>query len=47
MYTLPENVQGQAGWVFEQPGLVEGVAAHSKGVGTRRSLRSLPTQTIL
>ena len=27
--------------------LVEGVPAHSRGVGTRWSLRSLPTQTIL
>ena len=24
-------VQGQAGWGFEQPGLVEGVPAHGKG----------------
>ena len=32
---LPGSVQGQAGWVFEQPGLVEGVPAHGRGVGTR------------
>jgi len=25
---LPGSVQGQAGWGFEQPGLVEGVPAH-------------------
>jgi len=32
---IPESVQGQAGWGFEQPGLVEGVPAHSREVGTR------------
>jgi len=32
---LPGSVQGQAGWGFEQPGLVEGVPAHGMGVGTR------------
>jgi len=32
---LPGSVQGQAGWDFEQPGLVEGVPAHGRGVGTR------------
>jgi len=37
----------QVGWGIEQPGLVEGVPAHGRGVGTRRSVRSLPTQTIL
>jgi len=30
---LPGSVQDQAGWGFEQPGLVEGVPAHGKGVG--------------
>jgi len=44
---FPGSVQGQVGWDFEQPGLVEGVHAHGRGVGTRWSLRSLPTQTIL
>jgi len=44
---LPGSVQGQVGWGFEQPGLVEGVPAHGRGVGTRLSIRSLPTQTIL
>jgi len=29
---LPRSVQGQAGW---EPGVVEGVAAHGKGFGTR------------
>jgi len=28
-------VQGQVGWGFEQPGLVESVPAHDRGVGTR------------
>jgi len=31
----------------EQPGLVEDVPAHGRGVGTKWALRSLPTQTIL
>jgi len=29
------GVQGQAGWGFEQPGLVGGVPAYSRGIGTR------------
>jgi len=33
--SLPGSVQGQAGWGFEQPGLVEGVPAHGRVVGTR------------
>ena len=41
------SVQGQVGWGFEQPGLVEGVPAHGSGIGTRWSLRSLPTHTLL
>jgi len=32
---VPESVQGQVGGGFEQPGLVEGVPAHGRGVGTR------------
>jgi len=32
---LPGSVQGQVGWSSEQPGLVEGVPAHGRGVGTR------------
>ena len=44
---LPGSVQGQVGWSSEQPGLVEDVPAHGRGGGTRWSLRSLPTLTIL
>jgi len=29
------SVQDQAGWGFEQPGLVEGAPTHDRGVGTR------------
>lgn len=43
----PGSVQGQVGQNFAQPGLVEGVPAHGRGVGTGWSLRFLPTQTIL
>jgi len=32
---LPGSVQGQVGWSSEQPGLVEDVPAHGRGVGTR------------
>jgi len=32
---FPGSVQGQAAWGFEQHGLVEGVPAHGRGVGTR------------
>jgi len=31
---LPGSVQAQAGWSSEQPGLVEDVPAHGRGVGT-------------
>jgi len=31
---LPGNVQGQVEWGSEQPGLVEGVPAPGRGVGT-------------
>jgi len=34
-YPLPGSVQGQVGQGLEQPGLVEGVSAHNRGVGTR------------
>jgi len=44
---IPESVQGQVGWSFEQHGLVEGVPAHGRGVGTRWSLKFIPTRTIL
>jgi len=43
---LPDSVQDQAGWRFEQPGLVEGVPAHGRWDGNQ-SLWSLPTQAIL
>jgi len=32
---LPGSVQGQAGWGFEHPGLVEGVPAYVRRVGMR------------
>jgi len=32
---MPGSVLGQAGQGFEQPGLVERVPAHGRGVGTR------------
>jgi len=44
---LPGSAQGQAGWSSEHPGLAGDVPAHGRGVGTRWSLRSLPTQRIL
>lgn len=28
-------IQGQVGWGFEHPDLVEGVPAHDRGVGAR------------
>jgi len=31
---LPGNVQGQVGWGFEKPGLVEDASAHGRGIGT-------------
>jgi len=33
---LPGRVQGQVGWVWEQPGLVEGVPACGRGLGLDR-----------
>jgi len=38
------DVQGQVGLGFEQPGVVEAVPGYGRRVGTRWSLRSLPTQ---
>jgi len=32
---LPDSAQSQVGWSSEQPGLVEDVPAHGRGVGTR------------
>ena len=37
----PGSVQGQAGWGFEQPGVVEGVPAH----GGRVELDYIPYNT--
>jgi len=31
---LSGSVQGEVGWSSEQPGLVGGVPAHGRGVGT-------------
>jgi len=33
--SLPGRVQGQVGWGFKQPGLVEGIPDHGRGLGTR------------
>jgi len=44
---LPGNIQGQVGWGSEQPGLVEDLPAHCRGVGLDDLCRSLPTQTVL
>jgi len=30
---IPGNIEGQVGWSSEQPGLVEDVPAHCRGVG--------------
>lgn len=32
VFPIPGSVQGQVGWGFEQPGIVEGVPAHSGGL---------------
>jgi len=44
---IPANIQGQVGRRSEQPGLVEDVPAHCRGVGPDDLCRSLPTQSIL
>ena len=44
---LPGSIQDQVGLGFEQPGVVEGVPAYSRGIGTIWSLRSLPAQIVL
>jgi len=33
-FYLANDLQGQVGWSSEQPGLVEDVPAHGRGVGT-------------
>ena len=38
----PGSVQDQIGWGPEHPGLVEDVPAHSQGIGSRQSFRSIP-----
>lgn len=43
---IPGRVQCQAGWNFEQPGLVEGTSAHGREIETRWSLMSVPRQII-
>lgn len=44
---IPGSVLSQAGQGFQQSSLVGSIPAHGRGVGTRWSLRVLPTQTIL
>ena len=44
---IPEGIQGQAGCGSEQPGLVDGDPAQSRGVETSWSLWSFSTQAIL
>ena len=44
---IPGNIQGQVGRGSEQPGLVEDVPAHCRGVGLDGLKRLLPTQRIL
>ena len=44
---IPGGVQGQVVPVPGQPELVEGSPAHGRGIGTKRSLRSIPSQNIL
>jgi len=31
--SIPGNIQGQVGWASEQPGVVEDVPTHCRGVG--------------
>lgn len=35
---IPGSVQDQAGWGFEQPGIVEGIPAHGRGILRSRVL---------
>lgn len=44
---IPGSAEDQIRWASEQPGLMECVPAHSRGVRTIRALKFLPTQTIL
>lgn len=45
--SIPGCVQGHVGWDPGQPNLVGGNSTRGKGVGTRQSLNSLPTQAVL
>jgi len=38
-----KNIQSQAEWEFEHPGLEGGIPASNRGVETRSSYRSLPS----
>jgi len=42
-YPLPGSVQGQVGWGFEQPGLVEDVPAHGRG-GWNQMIFKVPSK---
>lgn len=44
---IPGSVQSQLGGGSKEPGWVEGVPLNNRGVGTRCSLKSPPTQVIL
>lgn len=44
---IPGNIQGQMRQGSEQPGWVEDVSAHGRGLVLGDSERSLPAQTIL
>lgn len=44
---IPGIAEGQIGWGFEKPRLVECVPDHGKEGGTKYSLMSLPIQAIL
>jgi len=46
-FSIPGSVQGQVGWDFEQPYLVEDAPAICRGLELDDLYRSLPTQTIL
>jgi len=44
---MPENIQGQIGWGFDQPDLVIDGPAYCKRAGLHNRKMSLPIQTIL
>lgn len=43
----PGSVRGQVGHPFDQRGVMERDPAYGRALGTRSSLRSIPTQTVL